>query len=101
MQNGLCYYCHRPVVLLNICGGPVPENAATIDHRHPLSKGGTSQRSNLVVACRRCNQIKGSMSESDFTWYIFRWLRWQELPLLLRAEAHASGAMPEQAAADA
>lgn len=36
-------------------------NLATIDHVHPLSKGGEKyDRDNLVVSCRKCNCKKGN-----------------------------------------
>jgi len=33
---------------------------ATVDHRIPLSKGGTWDIDNLVTACLRCNSRKGA-----------------------------------------
>lgn len=39
---------------------------ATVDHVIPKSKGGTNDRSNLVVACRRCNNAKGNRSLEAF-----------------------------------
>lgn len=29
-----------------------------VDHKHPVSKGGSDNLDNLVAACRRCNQAK-------------------------------------------
>ncbi len=29
-----------------------------LDHLHPLTRGGSNARDNLVYACRRCNQRK-------------------------------------------
>jgi hypothetical protein len=37
-----------------------------IDHRIPIARGGKHQRSNLAVACSRCNAIKGMWTESEF-----------------------------------
>lgn len=42
------------------CGCWLDEGTATIDHLHPLSKGGTSHIKNLVLACKKCNQAKGN-----------------------------------------
>jgi hypothetical protein len=38
----------------------------TVDHRIPVSRGGTDDESNLVTACEDCNRSKGNMSEEDF-----------------------------------
>ncbi len=45
------YKCHY-------CGQKVNENNATLDHKIPLSKGGTNSKDNLVVCCFECNSIK-------------------------------------------
>lgn len=47
-QGGRCFYCDKPLTL----------NRSTFDHRIPVSKGGSNQVSNLVVACVPCNQEK-------------------------------------------
>lgn len=39
-----CYYCK--------------EDGDTVDHIHPKSKGGKFTEDNLVVACKRCNEMK-------------------------------------------
>lgn len=46
-QKGRCYYCHAKV-------GKVYE----VDHVIPLSRGGTNDPSNLVIACPPCNAKK-------------------------------------------
>lgn len=54
-----------------ICGKATPmnrrgscmTNAPELDHRIPLSKGGTHTYSNVQCACRKCNQDKGNRSE--------------------------------------
>ena len=38
----------------------------TIDHVRPQCRGGATTASNCVTACRRCNQLKGSMDLADF-----------------------------------
>lgn len=37
-----------------------PRNEASIDHIKPVSKGGTSEKSNLRGVCRGCNRDKGN-----------------------------------------
>jgi len=39
------------------CGA---EDATTVDHVIPISKGGTDEPDNLVAACTRCNYSKGN-----------------------------------------
>ena len=56
-QNGLCHYCAKAI----------PSSAqATFDHKKPKSRGGTSQRENLVVACSKCNSTKGARDHYEF-----------------------------------
>lgn len=38
----------------------------TLEHRHPLSRGGTNDLSNLAVACRKCNLRKHAKTEIHF-----------------------------------
>lgn len=45
----------------HFCGG----KAQSIDHFVPRSKGGRSDRSNLVPACHLCNGIKGDKSYDE------------------------------------
>lgn len=49
-QNPRCFYCQSPV----------DWDGATLDHVLPKAKGGTDAIENLVLACRKCNQAKGS-----------------------------------------
>ena len=57
MLDGCCHYCG--------------DEATTIDHVMPVSRGGTSDRANLVAACRRCN-----LEKLDFT--PDEWRAWRE-----------------------
>lgn len=52
-QNGQCAYCGRFLCIAH----------ATLDHKIPRSRGGVNARSNLVVACKRCNTLKGDGTE--------------------------------------
>ncbi len=49
-SGGLCFFCRAPIPFLN----------RTFDHLVPKSKGGMDTAQNLVVACRTCNENKGS-----------------------------------------
>ena len=48
------------------CGETYEFKELTLDHVQPRSKGGESITTNMVPACRSCNQDKGSN----------HWLRW-------------------------
>lgn len=48
------------------CGNHYDLSELTIDHVHPKTLGGEDIASNLVPACRRCNQQKGSNNWLEF-----------------------------------
>lgn len=56
----------RDGCLCAYCGKKTNVATATIDHVQPLSLGGTNRPDNLVVACRACNNRKGSLSLTAF-----------------------------------
>jgi 5-methylcytosine-specific restriction endonuclease McrA len=41
------------------CGCSLDAETATIDHIHPVSKGGTTSWDNCAISCMRCNHNKG------------------------------------------
>lgn len=49
-QRGRCWWCNKKVEAAN----------THLDHRIPLSRGGTNDDSNLVLACAPCNLSKHS-----------------------------------------
>lgn len=53
-----CAYCSKP---------PIDDKSLTIDHVKPRARGGEDRTSNVIPACRRCNQAKGS--EEWLGWY--------------------------------
>lgn len=48
-----------------LCGQPVKFKKMTIDHKTPLSKGGTNAMENLQLACRSCNLMKTNLSMDE------------------------------------
>jgi 5-methylcytosine-specific restriction endonuclease McrA len=56
-DKGVCQYCEKKI----------PLKIGTIDHVVPKSRGGTNAWQNVVWACEKCNQRKGSkmLSESS------------------------------------
>lgn len=55
LSGGECFYCGRVIAF----------KEATIDHIVPKSKGGSWRLENLVLACRKCNRIKGQIENID------------------------------------
>jgi 5-methylcytosine-specific restriction endonuclease McrA len=45
------------------CGSKI---LVEIDHRIPLTRGGSNLIDNILPACRRCNRRKGTMTEEEF-----------------------------------
>lgn len=57
-----CYYCKRDFT---------DKLWPTIDHKQPLSRGGTNAKKNLVACCRECNERKGCLTEAEFKLLLF------------------------------
>lgn len=51
-DSAICYYCH--------------EEGKTVDHKHPIARGGATTEENCVCACQFCNNIKGHMLLDEF-----------------------------------
>lgn len=54
-QKGKCPICNRSI-----------KNGYHIDHKTPLSKGGSNNKENLQLTCASCNTSKGSKDEIEF-----------------------------------
>jgi 5-methylcytosine-specific restriction endonuclease McrA len=65
-SSWFCYYCGCA-----LSAEPRAQNQKTIDHKIPKSRGGTNHPSNVVAACRRCNEEKGNMTAAQYR----QWLR--------------------------
>jgi 5-methylcytosine-specific restriction endonuclease McrA len=48
------------------CALPLEFDFATLDHVHPLSHGGAHVPGNVVLACGRCNHLKGDLLPTEF-----------------------------------
>lgn len=63
--------CNRTNVLwrdknqCQYCGNTFPPDKLTLDHVIPKSRGGDNSWKNLVAACKKCNQKKGSRTPSE------------------------------------
>jgi hypothetical protein len=62
LGSGTCHYCGCEFVMGNPLFHP------TLDHKTPLSKGGTNKIDNFVVCCMRCNRLKRVL---DYDAFIF------------------------------
>ena len=48
------------------CAVPLDYAHATLDHVHPLAKGGEHAPGNVVSACPPCNRLKADMLPAEF-----------------------------------
>jgi 5-methylcytosine-specific restriction endonuclease McrA len=48
------------------CLNPVQFGKDTLEHKQPLSRGGTNLYENLAIACQRCNSSKGKKTEKEY-----------------------------------
>jgi len=57
-QNGCCYYCLEPL-----------DARRHLDHKQPLSRGGSHEPGNVCWTCPRCNISKKNKTEHEFIVY--------------------------------
>ena len=57
-----CYYCEKII----------PDNEVEVDHKIPVSRGGTSQVKNLVLSCRHCNRSKYNLTDYEYYDHIIK-----------------------------
>lgn len=66
-ERGRCYWCNCRVRLhWKDPGVFIPEDAATLDHIVPLSKGGNWDVTNLLLCCPPCNRRRGNMDAAEY-----------------------------------
>ena len=58
-QDWICPYC----------GTDVSGRVGTIDHKIPVSRGGTSEPDNLAIICQRCNSSKSDSTPEEYHAY--------------------------------
>ncbi len=54
-DRGRCQYCRQTVI----------KREATYDHVMPRSRGGKKTWTNIVLACKACNQLKGNRTPDE------------------------------------
>lgn len=63
-KNGFkCSYCKKVLKLKDTF--PY-KDTPSIDHKQPLSLGGSSSKDNLIICCVACNIIKGTLSSTTY-----------------------------------
>ena len=62
LSKGRCYYCDKTI----------PPKELTMDHLVPLIRGGKSVKSNLVTACKECNNKKKYLLPFEWDEYLQR-----------------------------
>lgn len=48
-----------------LCGKSVKFKKMTVDHKIPLSQGGTNAMENLQLSCHTCNLMKSGLTETE------------------------------------
>lgn len=61
-RGGACYYCDRMVSLEDNEHG----TGASRDHIVPVTLNGTNAQANLLLACKRCNELRGHAQHEAF-----------------------------------
>ena len=55
-QGGVCFYCRELLTYMR----------AVAEHKTPVSRGGSSMRSNMAASCRKCDNEKGSKTAEEY-----------------------------------
>jgi 5-methylcytosine-specific restriction endonuclease McrA len=62
LAKGRCHYCGRPATAAEL----------TMDHIVPIARGGRSTKSNVVPACKECNNQKKQLLPMEWDAYLAR-----------------------------
>ena len=62
----------RDLHICQYCGETPGRQELTVDHVIPRSRGGVHSWQNLVTACKRCNQKKGSLLPDEAMMQLIR-----------------------------
>ena len=55
-SSKVCPYCHKPIDPLDY----------SIDHKTPKNRGGPNDLSNLQLIDKKCNMVKGDLTDEEF-----------------------------------
>lgn len=78
-----CYYT----------GEPIGDNDIGIDHKTPISRGGTFDFDNLVVTSKYVNGAKGEMTDEEFWELLNVIVKWKDKGKSLLMRLRVSGSM--------
>ena len=67
-QNHRCCYCGRQTRMDVPISHPL---LATFEHVQRRADNGSDDESNLVIACRECNGLRGTTSAYDYLGYLY------------------------------
>lgn len=65
----LCCYCKRECLSPSFAEDKDPNirgQVGSVEHKIPRSEGGTNDGENLLLACQRCNSMRGSLNYDIF-----------------------------------
>jgi 5-methylcytosine-specific restriction endonuclease McrA len=65
-RHPFCHYCNQRLF----------DRTSTVDHKTPVSQGGKSTWSNVVLACEGCNAEKADMTADEYE--AFKWERFAQ-----------------------
>lgn len=67
LENNKCHYCiHEMILEKRSMKTPIKGDSATIEHKIPISRGGSNSRDNKVLACYNCNADKGWLTDEEY-----------------------------------
>ena len=49
-----------------LCLNPITFGQDSLEHKTPLSRGGTNEYNNLAIACKKCNNVKHTRTEKEY-----------------------------------
>jgi 5-methylcytosine-specific restriction endonuclease McrA len=82
--------CFDAIVIRAYCGGVFREAALEREHVIPTSRGGTDTWTNVVSACRACNQLKAAKTPEEarmpLLYVPYVPSRWEDMILQARAD---------------
>src|SRR6266853_3475269 len=65
LQQGLCHYCKGKMTLNKRKNGQPGRTFATFEHLIRVQDGGKTNSTNTVLACRRCNNMREIIRQSN------------------------------------
>lgn len=61
-----CHYCNKRMIFGRFARAERPGDMATLEHKTPISRGGSHTWGNCVLACWRCNSSKGAKTWEQY-----------------------------------